>query len=64
MGWFLTSPIQLCGYTQIVEEDLALYHMYILADWGHMPLIVSAWTQATTNNGGHRVMTWLPIRCW
>ena len=28
-------------HIQIVEVDLALYHMYMLADWGHLPLIVS-----------------------
>ena len=31
----------LCVHTQIVEVDLALYHMCILADQGHLPLIVS-----------------------
>ena len=34
-------PIQLFVHTQIVEVDLALYHMYILADWGHLLFIVS-----------------------
>ena len=28
-------------HIQIVEVDLVLYHMYMLADWGHLPLIVS-----------------------
>ena len=28
-------------HTQIVEVDLALYHMYILADLGHLPVIDS-----------------------
>ena len=36
--WFITSPIQLFVHAQIV--DLALYHMCILADYGHLPLIV------------------------
>ena len=37
----ISNPI-ICSYSEHREVDLALYHMYIfiLADWGHLPLIV------------------------
>ena len=40
-GLVPTSPIQSLVHTHIVGVDLALYHMYILSDWGHLPSIVS-----------------------
>ena len=34
------NPI-VCSYSDRREVDLALCHMYILTDYGHLPLIVS-----------------------